>query len=662
VGSRLGTLGPLQTHTKTHDVKTGSSQPASALLLAQIEWLSNVKARQQAEKNVGGDGASEDDDDAEEEGAADVVVADGRRGRPRWLRSNVKYKYRLLKLFDAAQEEMFKEAEKNGRRLPNKAEIFARLEQNGLSEKSSNLYHWLEQRKEIEKRFAEAQLRKVKSVGNPGRPLFPLTEQVVKKMIEERRHQGLRVSRHLVKQWLVSKAKELEPVAAATAKFGRKLFRGAYRRMGVVVRRISSTKAVTEENAAQFGRFFCRQLMEVRQNGFSRFFPDKSWCTDTLKDSVFGFFLPEHIFAADEVPFNFAADGVTVTQKGSHAAVRTLRGTGKRFGTCVMVCNGAGEMLKFVLIFKAGKKGLSEKEMERFKPFSNVIVTWTKSSYISEDIWGKKVIEGVLLKHIMQQYGRDFHKRRFLFLSDNHSSHQTVNVLETCFRNSIWPAFTPPNFTCHWSLIDDYVGTGARREFYDLAEQYEMDYFEKNPNGDGGIAAAERRFLAVKWWDETFAATKDAGKVAMRVNTAKRVGLYVTPQRPVDGSYLPAPARFQNTAYQFFGETLYDASSPDHTKEKSYDFAFERGKKITIREVQAHDEDEMSHEEGCVWLADEAEQNDVSEVGSEDVEALQEAIVARRAQRRVTGGNGRIVDQFDALAAAEKSKKKKKKT
>ncbi len=78
--------------------------------------------------------------------------------------------------------------------------------------------------------------------------------------------------------------------------------------------------------------------------------------------------------------------------------------------------------------------------------------------------------------------------------------------------------------------------------------------------------------------------------------------------------------------------------------------------------MQAQDEDEMSHEEGCVWLADEAEQNDSSEVGSEDVEVLQEAIVARRAQRRATGGNGRIVDQFDALAAAEKSKKKKKKT
>jgi hypothetical protein len=59
-----------------------------------------------------------------------------------------------LKLFDTAQEEMFKEAEKKGDRLPNKGEIFAHLERNGLAESSSNLYHWLEKRKEIEERYA----------------------------------------------------------------------------------------------------------------------------------------------------------------------------------------------------------------------------------------------------------------------------------------------------------------------------------------------------------------------------------------------------------------------------------------------------------------------------------------------------------------------------
>jgi hypothetical protein len=139
-------------------------------------------------------------------------------------------------------------------------------------------------------------------------------------------------------------------------------------------------------------------------------------------------------------------------------------------------------------------------------------------------------------------------------------------------------------------LIDDYVGTGAREEFYDLAEQYEQEYFEKNPNGDGGVSAVERRLLAVKWWHEAYEATRAPEKVAMRVKAAKRVGLYVTPQRPIDGSFLPAPTRFQNTAYSFFGETLCDSTSPDFNKEKPYDFAFEKGKKIKVREVQAHEE------------------------------------------------------------------------
>ena len=80
-----------------------------------------------------------------------------------------------------------------------------------------------------------------------------------------------------------------------------------------------------------------------------------------------------------------------------------------------------------------------------------------------------------------------------------------------------------------------------------------------------------------------------------------------------------------------------------------------------IREVQAHDEDEHSKEERCVWLEDEAEQDDYSEVSSEDVKALRQAIVDHRARRAAKGTTGRLVDQFDALDAAEKNKRKKKK-
>ncbi len=139
-GRAFSHAGAVANHAKTHDPDPGPRQPVSSLLLAQIEWLREVKARQEAAKGgEDGDSGCEDGEEADDEDVADGVVAEGRRGRPRRLRSNVKYKYRVLKLYDTAQEEMFKEAEKNGSRLPNKAEIFARLEQNGLSEKPSNL-------------------------------------------------------------------------------------------------------------------------------------------------------------------------------------------------------------------------------------------------------------------------------------------------------------------------------------------------------------------------------------------------------------------------------------------------------------------------------------------------------------------------------------------
>lgn len=145
-----------------------------------------------------------------------------------------------------------------------------------------------------------------------------------------------------------------------------------------MVRRISSSKSVDNETAAQYGRFFCRQIMDLREHGFNKFFPDGTWCTGMLPDSVFGFFRPEHIFAADEVPFNFADDGKTVSVRGSDAAVQTLRGTGKRFGTCVMVCNAAGQLLQFVVIFKALKR-IPEAEAALFrKEYPNVLVAWTK--------------------------------------------------------------------------------------------------------------------------------------------------------------------------------------------------------------------------------------------------------------------------------------------
>lgn len=65
---------------------------------------------------------------------------------------------------------------------------------------------------------------------------------------------------------------------------------------------------------------------------------------------------------------------MTVTEKGKDAAVRSLD------------------------------------EVERFKQYSNVIVTYSESRYITEEIWRKVVITQVLFRH--KKGGQDFWKRR----------------------------------------------------------------------------------------------------------------------------------------------------------------------------------------------------------------------------------------------------------
>jgi hypothetical protein len=105
---------------------------------------------------------------------------------------------------------------------------------------------------------------------------------------------------------------------------------------------------------------------------------------DFVLDSVFGFFPPATIFAIDEVPFNFCEDGKTMAVAGQDAAVRILRGTGKRAGTCVIACT-AGDLSKFVLIFKR-KTPFGKKESEYYSKLPNVRVTYSESSYINEGL------------------------------------------------------------------------------------------------------------------------------------------------------------------------------------------------------------------------------------------------------------------------------------
>jgi hypothetical protein len=202
-------------------------------------------------------------------------------------------------------------------------------------------------------------------------------------------------------------------------------------------------------------------------------------------------------------------------------------------------------------------------------------------------------------------------------------------------------------------LIDDYVGNSARKVFYNLAEEYENEHFANSPDSNGGIGAAERRLLCVEWWHKVFnMIAADNRSKELRVNAARRVGLWTTPKRPADLRYLPNPVRFQGTVFQTFGEILYDPNHPDYNKEKEYDFAFVcvDGKKgHEIREVQAEDEDGKSEEEECVWAEDE----ELAEIDSDEEEGIQSFAGLRKAVCITTGGSGKILDQFQDLAEVD---------
>ena len=201
----------------------------------------------------------------------------------------------------------------------------------------------------------------------------------------------------------------------------------------------------------------------------------------------------------------------------------------------------------------------------------------------------------------------------------------------------------------------------CREIVYDKAEQFEERYFEDNPDGDGGLSIKERRLLVVKWWNEAFEELRSDESKNIRRNAAKRVGLWVTSQKPVDRSFFPKPVRFENTPYSFFGDVLYDPQHPDYWKEKKYNFAFDVSSGITIQEEQAEDEDGHSLEEPCVWRDDEEEfDKESAEENSEDLDNLQ-IYVAQRREARARNGIDKVVAQYDALAEAEKKRKSKTK-
>lgn len=282
-------------------------------------------------------------------------VLDGRRGAPKRHRYTVKHKYNTVLAIEKLRQELTDAAAAADVRPPTLDHVFERLAAAGVRESKNTLYSWFRLRAELTRLYlGERRVRSKKTVGSGRKPVAGKAEGAVQAYIAGQRERSLRVSRTSVKALLREKVAELESEEVQEKlRFSKKYFSAAFERMGVVVRRISSCKPVTNEVAAQFGRYFCRQLIELRKTGTHPVFAmDTAWHEGFVKDSVFGFFEPSTIFSVDEVPFNFAAEGSSVVLKGSDAAVRTLRGTGKRFGTCIMMCSAAGKIAKFVLIFK----------------------------------------------------------------------------------------------------------------------------------------------------------------------------------------------------------------------------------------------------------------------------------------------------------------------
>jgi len=128
---------------------------------------------------------------------------------------------------------------------------------------------------------------------------------------------------------------------------------------------------------------------------------------------------------------------------GKNAAVRTLRGTGKHAGTCVMSASGTGDLLPFVIIYKHKTK-FDKKESEAYEKLEHVRVVKSKSSYINEDIWSKEVIGGVMYEYLRKTFGEYWADCKSLVLSDGHASHFTMAVLVECAHNSIFPALPRP--------------------------------------------------------------------------------------------------------------------------------------------------------------------------------------------------------------------------
>jgi hypothetical protein len=497
------------------------------------------------------------------------------------------------------------------------AMVYEEAQRRGCSIPASNIHKWrTTQRAQLFKLFVGS--KRTKRHGSGRHAAWANAEKAVGDWVASKRAASLRVSVSSVKKQLREEAAkeaagkpELE-AQLRRFKFSKHYFRDAFKRMHVTRRRVSSTRNITNQEAAYKGRFMLKSFMALRVTGGDANHSNSWTATVPLafRSDVLGWFADAAIVSSDEVPFNFLPDGSTVALVGQDAAVRSLRGVGKRAGTAIISFTASGVLLPIVLIFKRTTP-FPKKELAHFKKHSGLRVVYSSTSYVNERIWCNTVIDQVLVPYFKKVFGPNYGKARGIHVSDNHSSHQTSGSLTTYEANHIIPFFTPPNQTGVWSPVDDRVGQFVRSDYYSYGTDYEEEYFDENPEGDGAVAADERRMLMATWWQKAYEnMQRPEFQQQMRNSMTRcgfRRGISVDLQ---DADRMPAPPRFQSTAYARFAETLVEGH-PDYNNVTPYVCSLPVPSSASAPdpvtgEMHAEDEDGHSCEQPYVALESEA--------------------------------------------------------
>jgi len=118
------------------------------------------------------------------------------------------------------------------------------------------------------------------------------------------------------------------------------------------------------------------------------------------------------------------------------------------------------------------------------------------------------------------------------------------------------------------------IGMESRRQFYSHSLAYEDEYFEENPDGDGGIAAGTRHITMAEWWNDTWINMQEERFVQHRINSFRRCGFLIGVDSTSDEGKLCLPdiVRFKGTAFTAFADSL-DPQHPEYFNRTSYKFS-----------------------------------------------------------------------------------------